>query len=337
MRRNVSLKLLNTFGLDVSSAYYFKVNDLTDLEQLRKSHVIYDEKHIVIGGGSNCLFLDDYYEGLVLHIDNKGICINDFGNGTVHVSAAAGEDWTAFVASMVKLGYGGLENLSLIPGKVGAAPMQNIGAYGVEVKDAFYRLQAYDLQSGALVDFDKDACEFGYRSSIFNTFQKNRFVILSVEFILQKNPDLNFSYGSIKQELMRMKIENPSVADVSAAVINIRKSKLPDPAILGNAGSFFKNPVVHHLVFEDLMAENPDIIGYPENNDSMKLAAGWLIEKAGWKGYRIGDAGVHANQALVLVNYGNATGRDIFELAMRIRQSVKEKFGIELEPEVNII
>ncbi len=337
MRRNVTLKPYNTFGLDVMAAYVVSVNDINDIEHIRKSGYWQVEKKLILGGGSNCLFLDDYYEGLVLLMNNKGISINELTSNRVIVSVAAGEDWTGFVQRMVASGYGGLENLSMIPGKVGASPMQNVGAYGVEVKDVFYRLHAMDLETGKLVDFEASECEFGYRTSVFKTELRGRYVILSVDFILQKHPVLNLNYGSIKEEISRMGIQNPGVLDVSIAISNIRRSKLPDPLQIGNAGSFFKNPVVHQLVFDDLKREFPDIVGHSDKNQTVKLAAGWLIEKAGWKGARIGDVGVHQHQALVLVNYGSATGRDIFGFAMEIQQSVKEKFGIVLEPEVNLI
>lgn len=337
MHRNISLKTYNTFGLDVVASFLVSIQDIGDVERLFKTTIWQTEKRIILGGGSNCLFLDGYYEGLVMIMNNKGITTTDITNEKVKVSVAAGEDWTAFVHQMVVLGLGGLENLSLIPGKVGASPMQNIGAYGVELKDVFHRLQALDLETGQLVDFTASDCEFGYRTSIFKTTLKDRFLILSVDFILDRKAELNLNYGNIREEMERMGIRQPTYLDVSHAVSNIRRSKLPDPLHLGNAGSFFKNPVVHQLVFDDLEKEFPDIVGYPGQNATVKLAAGWLIEKAGWKGYRKGDAGIHQKQALVIVNYGLATGREIFGLAMEVQQSVKEMFGIELEPEVNFI
>lgn len=337
MRRNFTLKTFNTFGLDVMAAYVVTVNDLSDIERLRKSGYWQLDKKMILGGGSNCLFLDDYYEGIVLLMNNKGVSIQDYDADFVKVSVAAGEDWTPFVQRMVAAGYGGIENLTLIPGKVGASPMQNIGAYGVEIKDVFLRLQAFDLENGKLVDFEAADCEFGYRSSVFKTTLKGKFVILSVDFLLHKHPQANYQYGSIREELSRLGVSQPEIVDVSVAITNIRRSKLPDPLQLGNAGSFFKNPVVHRLVFDDLKREFPDIVGYPEKTNTVKLAAAWLIEKAGWKGRRAGDVGVHKNQALVIVNYGGATGRDIFSFAMEIQQSVRETFGIHLEPEVNII
>lgn len=337
MRRNITLKPHNTFGLDVMAAYVASISDLRDLEQLRKSGVWQSERRVVLGGGSNCLFMDDYFEGLVILMNNKGVSVQDLGNGQVCVSAAAGEDWTAFVQRMVAAGFSGVENLSMIPGKVGAAPIQNIGAYGVELKDVFHKLHAFDTQTGQLVDFESKDCEFAYRSSIFKTTFKGRFIILSVDFILQTTYQPNLNYGAIRLELEHMGVVIPGIQDVSTAISNIRRSKLPDPMQIGNAGSFFKNPVVHELVFHDLQREFRGIAGFPEKDKTVKLAAGWLIEQAGWKGKRVGDVGVHQQQALVLVNYGNATGRDIFSFAMEIQQSVREKFGIQLEPEVNFI
>jgi UDP-N-acetylmuramate dehydrogenase len=337
MRRNVSLKTYNTFGLDVVAAFFLSVHDLSDIEQLRKTTIWQVEKKLILGGGSNCLFLDDYYEGIVLMMNNKGVETTDLPNGKVKVIAAAGEDWTSFVHRMVLMALGGVENLSLIPGKVGAAPIQNIGAYGVELKDVFHKLKAFDLETGEIVDFVASDCAFGYRSSVFKTSLKGRYIILSVELILDRNAELNLNYGNIREELAQMDIKKPTFLDVSLAVSNIRRSKLPDPLQLGNAGSFFKNPVVHQLVFDDLKKEFPDIVGYPVGDNTTKLAAGWLIEKAGWKGVRKDDVGVHQQQALVIVNYGAATGRNIFDFAMKVQQSVKEKFGIQLEPEVNFI
>lgn len=337
MLRNYSLTGHNTFGLDVMAAWVQKIFDIKDLENLLNDPVFKNEKHIILGGGSNCLFLDDYYEGLVIMMESRGITVLEENDNQVIVSAAAGEDWSAFVDKMVGSGYGGLENLSLIPGKVGAAPMQNIGAYGVEIKDTFVKLLAIDLESGDLVEFDHGACEFGYRSSIFKLEEKGKYLILSVDFALNKQHRLNIEYGSVKDELLSMGIQSPSISEVAQAIKNIRMLKLPAPEVLGNAGSFFKNPVIHNLVYKSLKEEFPDLVGYPETHETSKIAAAWLIEKAGWKGKRIGDAGVHNKQALVLVNHGNATGRDLYSLAMEIQRDIKTKFGVLLEPEVNII
>lgn len=337
MYSNFSLREYNTFGLDVAASKVCVVHGQSSLEKLFKEGVFHNEKVIVLGGGSNVLFLDDYIEGLVVLIENKGICVSEESNDTVLVSVAAGEDWTSFVSKMVIAGYAGVENLSLIPGKVGAAPMQNIGAYGVELKDVFVRLLAFDLHSGTLVEFDHNECDFGYRTSIFKTSSANRYIILSVEMQLRKQAVLKLGYGSVMSELENLGIAHPNIADVSNAIINIRRSKLPDPKKLGNAGSFFKNPVVHTLVYDALKREFPDIVSYAEGPYTVKLAAGWLIEKAGWKAFRRGDAGVHHKQALVLVNHGKATGRDIYGLAMEIQYAVKQRFGVLLEPEVNVI
>lgn len=337
MRRNITLKPYNSFGLDVMAAYVLPIVDLKDIEQLMRSELWKLDRRLVLGGGSNTLFLDDYFEGLVLLINNKGISMQPIDNDRVKVSVAAGEDWTNFVQRMVAHGLSGLENLSLIPGKVGASPIQNIGAYGVELKDTFHSLQAFDTITGELVDFDAADCEFAYRSSIFKTTMKGRYIILSVDFILHKTPRLNTQYGSIREELSRMGVQQPCLHDVSIAISNIRRSKLPDPLQLGNAGSFFKNPLVHRLVFEDLKREFPGIVGHAESDQTVKLSAAWLIEKAGWKGRRTGDVGVHQDQALVIVNYGNATGRDIFSFAMEIQQAVRVTYGIQLEPEVNFV
>lgn len=337
MLRNYSLRHHNTFGLDVLCNYACKVHDAGRLEVLFRDGYFGGERWLVLGGGSNVLFLEDYYDGLVLLIENKGITLSQDLGDEVVVSIAAGEEWTGFVQQMVKAGLGGVENLTLIPGKVGAAPMQNIGAYGVELKDVFHSLQAFDTQTGEIVEFLPEDCEFGYRSSVFKTLYRNRFIILGIDLRLKKNPVLKLDYGSIRQELTTMQADNPGIEEVSMAVENIRRSKLPDPQHIGSAGSFFKNPIVHPAMFDLLKSEFPDMPGYHSDDGNTKLAAGWLIEKAGWKGFRKGDAGVYDKQALVLVNYGKATGADIWELAQEIQYSVKSMFGITLEPEVNII
>jgi len=253
------------------------------------------------------------------------------------VKAAAGENWHEFVTYCVNQGFGGLENLSLIPGNVGSCPIQNIGAYGVEVKDSILSVEAIDLHSGELLVFSKEECRFGYRDSIFKRDLKGKFAICSVTFELKLNPAVHLEYGAIKQELTAMGIENPTISDVSKAVCSIRHSKLPDPKLLGNAGSFFKNPTVDQKFAEKLTEIFPKIVSYPLGDGKVKLAAGWLIELCGWKGFRDGDAGVHEKQSLVLVNYGNATGSNILTLAHRIQNSVYERFGVKLEMEVNII
>jgi UDP-N-acetylmuramate dehydrogenase len=256
---------------------------------------------------------------------------------TVYVRSAAGENWHEFVLYCIKNNFAGVENLSLIPGSLGASPMQNIGAYGVEIKDVFEELEAYHLQDKKLIKFSKDDCEFGYRESVFKRKYKGEFVITSVTFKLSKTPVYNTTYGAIQQELDAVGVKELSIAAISQAVINIRQSKLPNPKVIGNAGSFFKNPTIPTQQFEKLKKEFPAIVGYPVGDNEVKVAAGWLIEQCGWKGYREGDVGCHAKQALVLVNYGNAKGKEVLNLSTLIMKSVEETFGIKLEREVNII
>lgn len=337
MDRYVTLDKYNTFGLHVTASFFSIIKDADEIFDLIKDSVFKEEKRLILGAGSNVLFLDDFFNGLVVRIETKGKTIlREMGNN-VYIRVAAGESWAGFVEEMVKEGYGGLENLSLIPGTVGAAPIQNIGAYGTELKDVFYQLTAVDLTTGEKVFFNKDECEFGYRTSVFKTRLRDRYLITHVDFRLNKQPVLNFKYGVLFQYLYEKGIVNPTINDVSKAVIAIRNSKLPDPAQLGNAGSFFKNPVIHNLLFQNLQREFPDIVGHPDVKDFTKVSAAWLIEKTNWKGRRVGNAGFHDKQCLVLVNHGNATGRELFLAAMMAKQSVIEEFGIELEMEVNIV
>jgi UDP-N-acetylmuramate dehydrogenase len=273
----------------------------------------------------------------VLKNNLKGIELVREDDDYYFVRCAAGENWHQFVLHCIANNYAGVENLSLIPGCVGASPMQNIGAYGVEIKDVFHELEAIHLKDSSPQIFKKEDCEFGYRESVFKRKLKNQFIITSVTFQLTKKPNLNTSYGAIEKELEAMGVKEISIAAISKAVCNIRSSKLPNPAEIGNAGSFFKNPTVKNSAFEELKKSFPTIVGYPNSDGETKLAAGWLIEQCGWKGYRKGDAGVHKNQALVLVNYNNASGKEIYDLSTQILKSVKEKFGVDLEREVNII
>lgn len=282
------------------------------------------------------LFTEDF-PGTVLHIRLPGKRIVMQHQDHVIIEAQAGENWDDIVQWTVENGWGGLENLSLIPGQTGTSPIQNIGAYGVEIKDVFHSLDALDKKTGKLQTFAADECDFGYRYSIFKGPARDRFIIMSVQMKLTSRAHkINIGYGAIAQELELMQVVNPSVAEVRTAICNIRNSKLPDPKVTGNAGSFFKNPVVSHEFYNTLIKENPGVVAFPAGKD-MKLAAGWLIEKAGWKGYRKGDAGVHQQQALVLVNHGNASGKEIVDLAMEIQKSVKGLFDVHLEPEVNIM
>jgi len=336
MDRYIPLDKFNTFGLHVTASYYAKINDANEIFELIKEPVFKEEKRLILGSGSNVLFLDDFYNGLVIHIENKGKVFLRETDSHVYFRVAAGESWSSFVDEMVKEGYGGLENLSLIPGTVGAAPIQNIGAYGTELKDVFYQLTAVNMTTGEKVFFNKEECEFGYRTSTFKTQPNSDFIITHVDFRLAKQGKVQYNYGVLHQYFYDKGIDNPTIKEVSAAVTSIRKSKLPDPAQLGNAGSFFKNPIIHNLLFHDLQHEYPDIVGFTESAQSTKVSAAWLIEKAQWKGKIVGNAGFHDKQALVLINYGNSTGRELFHIAMSAKQAVIEKFGVELEMEVNI-
>ncbi|CAN5143423.1 UDP-N-acetylmuramate dehydrogenase [soil metagenome] len=337
---NFSLKQFNTFGIDASAQYFSTFNSVEQLEELLEfKNTITDNTIVnpfILGGGSNIL-LTKNVDGLVLKNEIKGIDKIGADGEDVFIKAGAGENWHQMVMYCINNNFAGMENLSLIPGNVGASPMQNIGAYGVELKDVFYELEAFHLNEKKLVKFKLDDCQFGYRESVFKRKLKNQFVITNVTYRLSKVPRFNTSYGAIEQELQAMGIQTLSIQAVSQAVINIRRSKLPDPAVIGNAGSFFKNPEIDQQQFEELKKSFPNVVGYALNNGKVKLAAGWLIEQCGWKGYRKGDAGCHAKQALVLVNYGNATGDEILKLSEAIIYSVKQKFEVLLEREVNII
>ncbi len=333
VQKNISLLPYNSFHLDANASEFLIVQSVSELQEILSQSV--KTPLLILGGGSNIL-LTKNVDGLVLKIAIKGTEVLREETSHIFVKAGAGENWHEFVEYTVKRNWGGLENLSLIPGNVGAAPIQNIGAYGVELKDVFYELEAYDRKEKKIYSFGVNDCRFAYRDSIFKSAEKGRYIILNVTFILNKTPTPNTGYGAIREELKKMGISSPGIRDVSRAVIKIRRSKLPDPADIGNAGSFFKNPVVEQASFLFLSEKYPDIPAYPHEDKSVKLAAGWLIEQCGWKGYRKGDAGVHKNQALVLVNYGKATGMEILELSEKITASVNEKFGILLEKEVNI-
>lgn len=332
---NVSLKPYNTFGIDVSAAFFATFNSVEELQSLLQTNVVKQHTHLVMGGGSNML-LTKNFDGVVLKNNIKGIEIFSEDVHTVQVRVGAGEVWHHFVLWAVNKNLGGVENLSLIPGSVGAGPIQNIGAYGVEFKDCFKSLEAVEIKTGNVKIFAKDDCNFGYRYSIFKESARGKYIITNVTFSLKKNPALNTTYGAIEQELKKQNAA-PSIKTISDAVIAIRQSKLPDPVVLGNAGSFFKNPEVPVQKFEELKAVYPTLTGYPVNKSTIKLAAGWLIEQCGWKGKRVGNTGSHKDQALVLVNYGNATGNEIYSLALDIKKSVFEKFGVGIEPEVNVI
>lgn len=336
IKEDFSLHQFNTFHIESVARFFAEINNIDQLHELIASGMLNENPVLLLGGGSNLLFTGNY-KGIVVHINNKGIEIVERSKDTVHVKVSAGENWHEFVTWCVNKGFGGIENLSLIPGNAGSCPIQNIGAYGVEVKDSFHTLEAIDLQTGEIKVFNREDCLFGYRDSIFKQELKGKVAIWSVTFSLSLNPAVHLEYGAIKQELSAMGIENPGIADVSKAVCNIRRSKLPDPAVLGNAGSFFKNPAVDIKFFEKLKESFPNLVSYALDEENVKLAAGWLIEQCGWKGFRDGYVGVHVSQALVLVNYGNATGTDILTLAHKVQNSVYLRFGVKLEMEVNII
>ena len=336
IQRNADLQPYNTFGIKAHAALLGRFSSTAQLRELLAMPDLEGMPKLFLGGGSNLLFTQDF-EGAVFLNEIPGIAVVKEDADHVWVRAGAGVVWHNFVLHCVANGWGGVENLSLIPGKVGAAPMQNIGAYGVEIKDSFDSLEAYRLSDGEVVSFDREACAFGYRESFFKRKGKDQYVILNVTFRLTKEHVLNTSYGNIAQELERMGISKPTILDVSNAVIAIRQSKLPDPAVLGNAGSFFKNPVVPSALAERIKQTHPDLATYPAGEGQVKLAAGWLIEKAGWKGRKLGTHGVHDRQALVLVNYGGATGKEIYELSTAVLSAVRQQFGVELEREVNIL
>lgn len=335
---NISLKKYNSFGIDVSAAYFSNFSSVDEAKELLAFNKTRNEKQetLILGGGSNILFTKNF-DGLVIKNEIAGIEKVKEDEDHIYVKAGAGVNWHSLVAHCIENNFAGIENLSLIPGNAGASPMQNIGAYGVEIKDVFHQLEALHIEDGNVVGFDLNDCEFGYRESVFKRKYRGQFVITSVTYRLNKKPRFNTSYGAIEQELEKMGVKDLSIRAISNAVINIRSSKLPNPAEIGNAGSFFKNPEIEKPLFEKLKTAHPNIVGYPLENGNIKLAAGWLIEQCGWKGYRKGDAGCHAKQALVLVNYGNAQGDEIFSLSNEIIESVKEKFGVRLEREVNII
>lgn len=335
IRNNISLKTYNTFGIDAAAKHFVSVNTLDNLKEILKLKDYHNK--LILGGGSNMLLTKDF-DGLVIHMNLKGISIISEDEHNVIVKAYAGENWHEFVMYCIENNFGGIENLSLIPGNVGTTPIQNIGAYGVEIKDVFESCEALSVNSQTLQSFSKSDCDFGYRHSIFKGQTKNQFIITSVNFKLTKNHHkLNINYGAITVQLNLMGVSNPNIQDVSKAIISIREIKLPNPKDIGNSGSFFKNPVISKTHFNKLLNNFEEIPSYPISEDYVKVPAGWLIEKAGFKGKRFGNYGVHKNQALVLVNYGNAKGMDILNLSKLIQKTVKRLFGISIEAEVNIL
>ncbi len=333
IKDNVSLKNLNTFGIAVKAKQFVEINHEQDLIQLYEDNG-FKGRFLILGGGSNMLFLNDF-DGLVIRINIKGIN-NTIENDDVFVSAGAGEVWNDLVNYCVDNGFAGMENLSLIPGSVGASPVQNIGAYGVELMDIFYSCKAFDIATGTFSTFYNADCNFSYRESIFKQALKGKFIITEVVFKLSKKQNLKTSYGAIEQELNKQGIKNPDIKAISKVVSQIRVSKLPDPSTIGNAGSFFKNPVISKDYFNELIKNHPDVVHYPAG-DEVKLAAGYLIEQCGWKGFVSGQTGTWKNQALVLVNFGAASGQEVFDFSEKIIESVRNKYKINLEREVNVI
>lgn len=334
--QNASLQKINTFGIEAKCNALAPFQNVEELKEILNNTDYQDFPKMILGGGSNILFTQNF-NGLILKNEIRGI--NQIGEDEKHyfIQAGAGENWHEFVQYCIAQNWAGLENLSLIPGNVGASPMQNIGAYGVEIKDRFKSLEALNIETQKVETFDGDACNFGYRESVFKKEAKGKYIILSVTFNMLKTPDFSVHYGAIKDELARMGIKDLTIKDISQAVINIRNSKLPNPKDLGNAGSFFKNPVIDQVAWEVISTAHPEIPNYPAGEGKVKLAAGWLIEQAGFKGVRNGNCGMHAKQALVLVNYGGASGDEIYNHSSLVQAGVFEKFGVRLEREVNII
>ena len=335
IQNNFSLKKYNTFGIEAKAKQFVAAHSIEDLNTILKEHQ--SEPKFILGGGSNMLLTQDI-QSLVIHIDLKGKKVLKEDDDFVWVESQAGENWHEFVLWTIDQNFGGLENMSLIPGNVGTTPVQNIGAYGTEIKDTFVSCEAMTIATQLMKTFTKEDCHFGYRESIFKHEVKDEFIITSVVFKLTKrNHKINTSYGDIAKELEKQNVTTPTLKDVSNAVIAIRQSKLPDPAALGNSGSFFKNPIIPKEQYEKAHALHPEMPHYVVSETEVKVPAGWLIEKAGFKGKRFGDAGIHKNQALVLVNYGNATGQEILAVSRDIQSTVLKEFGIAIEAEVNVI
>lgn len=335
IQENISLKNYNTFGIDVKARFFVEITGLVQLQKVLELKAY--PKKFIISGGSNMLLTKDI-DALVMHIGLKGITVVEEDEQSVEVKVMAGENWHELVLWSLERGYGGLENLSLIPGNVGTAPIQNIGAYGVELKDVFVSCAAMDVKTGELEGFDNEACAFGYRDSIFKNESKDKYIITSVVLKLTKKDHvLHTGYGSIENELKEKGIVHPTIQDISEAVIAIRRSKLPDPKEIGNSGSFFKNPVISKKAFDRFIKKHPEAPFYEVDDNEFKIPAGWLVEQCGFKGKRFGDAGVHDKQALVLVNHGNATGQEILDLSKKIQEEVHKQFKIKIQPEVNII
>lgn len=336
IQNNISLKDFNSFKIDVKADLFVDITNLDDIVQLLESGLLIEKKYFILGGGSNVLFASDY-NGLIINMCIRGMHIVESNDDFIVLEIGAGEVWNHFVKTCVKSQYYGIENLALIPGKVGSAPVQNIGAYGMEQQDCFVSLKAVNLKTNEFFELSKDECKFGYRNSIFKNDLKDNVLITSVKYKLSRQKKFNFSYKELEQEVNKFPVKEIDLQYVYDTVCRLRTSKLPNPNLIGSAGSFFKNPVVSSENMENLKSKFPDIKFYKSDNGNWKISAGWLIEKCGWKGRRFGDAGVYDYHALVLVNYGNAKGSDIKELALKIQDSVFETFGIKIEPEVIIV
>lgn len=336
IQTDINLQPYNTLNISARAKLFASIESEKQLKTILNSTAIENEQIFVLGGGSNILFADDF-DGLIIHVNIKGREIVRETDEHIFLRIGAGENWHELVRYCVEQGWGGIENLSLIPGMVGAAPIQNIGAYGAELKDVFVSLDSLEINSGNKRSFNKDECRFGYRDSIFKNELKGKVIVTAVVLKLSKYPEINTSYGAIKTRLEEKGISDPGIREISDTVIEIRNSKLPNPDDIGNAGSFFKNPVISEKTYNQLQQEYPEIPGYQVDDHSVKVPAGWLIEETGWKGKIVGNAGTYKQQALVIVNHGGASGNEILELADAIRASVKDEFGIELVPEVNII
>lgn len=336
LQKDYQLKNHNSFKVEAKAKYFVEINSIEELRNVLTDKNLLRSKNLILGGGSNILFTKDF-KGLVIKNSIPGISLVDETKNNVTVEAGGGVEWDDLVKYCIDKNFGGIENLSFIPGSVGAAPVQNIGAYGQELKECFNQLTGIFIESGEEKTFQNSDCDFSYRNSIFKKSLKNKFIITSVRLILKKKPEVNLSYRQVKEEVVRRKMGNPTISDIRDIVIDIRKSKLPDPEQIGNAGSFFKNPVIDIEMFNSIKNNYPGLKSFPEPGNKIKLSAAWLIENCGWKEKRFGDVGVHQNQPLVIVNYGSVSGKDIFDLSEKIKKSVSEKFGIELENEVNII
>ena len=334
--QNYQLKQLNTFGIDVRADFFIRLGSESEIDRFITSEICRQNRLLIMGGGSNILFTRDF-RGCIVHINNKGIVKIDENPHYVLIEAAAGEKWEDLIDFCIQYNYGGLENLSGIPGNVGSSPIQNIGAYGVEAKDSIFQVHTISIGDGTKKIFSAAECRFGYRDSIFKQELKGKVIITKVVFRLSRQPVFNLSYAGVKEELQRISPDKTDLKTISKAIVNIRSNKIPDIKEAGSAGSFFKNPYVCKSEIDVLISRFPEISYFKLNEDTYKLAAAWMIEQCGWKGYRKGDAGVNEKQPLILVNYGKATGSEIFDLSHQIQQSVKDTFNIELEPEVNII